>query len=226
MTRAKLELLVGALFVLCSGCTKTLFKANSAYDSQACVEEALRRNPTNPDAVDAAAVFAKACGERDAAACSVHGLMLELGAGVTEDRGQARALFTQSCGEGNPRACANLSRLELRFVKDPGGIAVATDRLLVACDEGEPSACAEAAALVDARTDRDPEKTRALLERACQRGQTKACFDLAERSSGHDPADPVRLELYVRACVGGHEPACAQLGGGRRVVASSDQTAH
>ncbi len=223
MTQAKLGLVAVALIVGCAGCSGSLFSANSAYDSQACVEDSLRRNPNSRDAIDAAAVMSTACLEGDAAACSVHALMLELGAGVPEDRVHARALYRKACSENNHRACANLSRLELTFVKDPGAIAVATDRLLVACDEGEPSACAEAASLMDGRTDRDPEKKRWLLDRACQSGQTKACFDLAELSSVQDPSDPARLELYVRACVGGHEPACVRLGGGRRAVAATEQ---
>lgn len=224
MTQARLGLMVIGMVVFGAGCSGSLFSATSAYDSQACVEESLRRSPESRDAIDAAAVMSKACREGEAAACSVLALMLELGSGVPEDRVRARSLYTHACHAGNLRACTNLSRLELTFVEDPGAVAVATDRLLVACDEGEPSACAEAAALVDARSDRDPSKTRWLLERACNNGQTKACFDLAELSTNHDPSDPALLELYVRACVGGHEPACVRLGGGRRVVAAAEPT--
>ena len=107
MTRTKLQLLVGALFGLCSGCTTSLFNARGAYDSQACVEESLRRNPRSPDAVAAAIAMDVACREGDPAACSVHGLMLQLGAGTAEDGARARALFTHACGAGNQNCEGN-----------------------------------------------------------------------------------------------------------------------
>ncbi len=203
-----------------SGCSSSLF-GQGPYDAQSCVEESLRRNPQNPEAREAAAVFADACKLGDAAACSVHGLMLELGAGVPSNARTARALYTRACSAQNQRACTNLSRLELQTATDVVDIAQAQNRLLIACEEGEASACAFAGSLSSSTHDRNPEATTQLLEKACNRGQTSACYDLAEatRKSG-EPSMP-ELELYVKACLGGHEPACKKLAPTRVSVAAN-----
>jgi TPR repeat protein len=207
-----------ALFA--SGCSSNLF-GRGPYDAQSCVEESLRRNPKNPEAREAAAVFAEACKLGDAAACSVHGLMLELGAGVPSDAPQARALYAKACSAQNQRACANLSRLELQTATDVVDIAQAQNRLLIACEEGEASACAFAGSLSSSTQDRDPETTAALLTKACNRGQTSACYDLAEATRTGAPPSVAEIELYVKACLGGHEPACKKLAPTRVTVAAS-----
>lgn len=195
-----------------TGCGASLF-GSGAYDSQACVEEALRRDPTTEEAALARLVMGEACTQGDAKACSVLGVAFELGAGGDADPERARAFFRHACSQGNPRACGNLAHLELTISRDPVVLAQARDLLLKTCEQGDASACGFAGALARGGADRNPEKTAELLQSACDRGQHRACFDLAElRSSGRARVDVRDLELYVKACVAGVEVACRRLG--------------
>jgi TPR repeat protein len=81
------------------------------YDSQACVENALRRNPDPALLPDAAEQISAWCQTGDAASCSTLGVMYELGLGVRADRARAARLYRHACSDGNARACDNLGGL-------------------------------------------------------------------------------------------------------------------
>jgi uncharacterized protein len=203
---------LSAVLLASTGCATSLF-GSGAYDSQACVEEALRRDPTTEEAALARTIMEEACKQGDPKACSVLGVAYELGAGGDVSPDRARAFYRHACSGGNQRACGNLARLELTTSQDPIVLAEARDLLITTCEQGEASACGFAGALANRGEDRNPEKTAELLAHACERGQPNACFDLAElRNAGRERPEVRDLELYVTACLAGVEKACRKLG--------------
>ena len=87
-------------------------------DCQACAEEALRRDPDPVALVNAALTFELTCATRQPGACSLLGVLHELGVGAPRDLARARSLYRLDCDAGNARACGNLGALMLR---DDGG---------------------------------------------------------------------------------------------------------
>lgn len=207
----QLAVLLGAL----SGCSSSLFgPAGSRFDPQACVEDAIRGDATPAVAPVAAAEFERACRNGDASACSALGVITEVGWDRPADPGAAAGLFARACQGGNARGCVHLSRLELDG-QVPGAHPVAArSRLEGACLGGEPFACEELGKRLATGDGlpRDVHRARPLLEVSCQHRRGDACFELASIDApvGTIP-DPWTLELFVTACVAGHEGACARL---------------
>jgi TPR repeat protein len=113
-------LLVATLVSVCASACATgeLFTspvdvAGVKYDAQECVENALRNAPDPSDVRDAVSAFTSACEAGEAPACSVLGVMYEVGRGFPLDTPRALALYGAACDAHNPRACANRDRLLL-----------------------------------------------------------------------------------------------------------------
>jgi TPR repeat protein len=81
------------------------------FDAQGCAEDAMRRSPDPEVMPDAAVGFSRWCALGDAPACSMLGVMHELGLGVRRSRERARSLYRRACDGGNARACGNLDEL-------------------------------------------------------------------------------------------------------------------
>lgn len=201
-----------------------MFQASSSpgHDAQACVEEALRRSPSAEHIRRAAPELQLACRAGDAGGCSALGVLAELGLGRSPSRTVARGLYARACEGGNARGCVNLGKLDL--ASDPALHGERASRMFAAaCDAGEASGCA---ALGQLRASgqtvaRDVTAAAGLFGKACAKGSVVACYELAELHrtvDGVNSRRPVEamdrmrmVELYVKACVAGHAPACARL---------------
>jgi TPR repeat protein len=78
------------------------------------------------------------------------------------------------------------------------------------CGPNQPAYCD---ALVErAKRESDELRRMRLLERACDGGHGRACFELAElRSASGANDDELRIGYLEKACEAGHKPACAKL---------------
>ncbi len=202
------------LAVPLSGCGAGLFASADGYDRQACVEEAMRQRPDAKLAAAAAPELELSCRAGDAAACSVLGVTYELGLGRELDTSMARGLYLKACTANNQRGCVNAANMEIAEKRSAGAVAHAREMLFTACEAGEPSGCAAMGAqLVKGDgVPRDLEKAGRMFEKGCNGGSAVACFALAELKRPSDPKPQAALmELYVKACVAGHQPACKRI---------------
>lgn len=197
-----------------SGCGAGLFATADGYDRQACVEEALRHRPDAKLAAAAAPELELGCRAGDAAACSVLGVTYELGLGHDQDISLARGLYFKACTAKNERGCVNSANLEIAQHRSPAAVAHAREMLWLACEAGEPSGCASMGAQL-AKGDgvpRDLEQAGRMFAKGCDGGSAAACYGLAELERGSDAKPQAALmELYVKACVAGHQPACKRI---------------
>jgi len=197
-----------------SGCGAGLFSTTDGYDRQGCVEEAMRKRPDPKLAEQAATEFELACRSGEAAACSALGVSRELGLGRTRDVSLARGLYLKACTEQNQRGCVNLANLEIAEPRSALAVAHAHELLFSACEAGEPSGCAAMAERLakGEGVPKDLEKAGRMFAAGCDGGSARACFGLAEMRRVSGPKDQAGLlELFVKACVAGHQPACRRL---------------
>jgi TPR repeat protein len=196
-----------------SGCGAGLFASADGYDRQACVEEAMRQRPDAKLAAAAAPELELSCRVGDAAACSALGVTYELGLGREQDMSMARGLYLKACTAKNERGCVNAANLEIAQPRSPASVAHAREMLFSACEAGEPSGCASMAAQL-AKGDgvpRDVEKAERMFAKGCDGGSAAACYGLAELQRSDAKPQAGLMELYVRACVAGHQPACKRI---------------
>jgi len=185
----------------------------AGFDSQACAEEALRQRP-DPALVVEAARTSSQCAAGTPWACSVLGVLAELGLGMRPDRARAGALYRRACEAGNPRGCGNLGELLLadteRGSQPDGALAL----LQVACDAGHARPCATLGRTYakGALVPREPALAARFLERACARGDGFACLDLADLSQNSAGSHLLRTDdLVEKACRQGNDAACTRL---------------
>jgi hypothetical protein len=201
-----------------------MFDRANGYDSQACVEEALRRQPDPSLLESAGAEFELGCRASDAAACSALGVLDELGLGRPRSQAAAHSHYDRACKAGNQRGCVNLGRLALAKSSPTAAERTFAQTLFKnACNAKEPSGCAELGrtlAKVEG-ADRDVVTADIMLDGACAKGIARSCYDLAELYHNGEHEDLRRsTELYVKACVAGYQPACVRLDADHRSVAN------
>lgn len=199
------------------GCGASIFQRANGYDAQGCAEEALRRDPDPTTTETAKVEFELSCRAGDAAGCSALGVVYETGHGAARNPAAARKLYDRACKAGNQRGCVNLGRLSLAK-NDPTKAEVdsATKLFAKACDLGESSGCGELGRYLaqNKGKDRDVVQADSMLQKACDKNVPRACFDLAEIYRGGAGEDPRHaVELYVKSCVAGYQPACLRLDG-------------
>jgi uncharacterized protein len=179
---------------------------------QDCVEGSLRRAPDPGVLPEAATEFDAACSDGQAAACSVLGVMYQLGRGVDRDDERAHALFAGACAAGNAGGCVNLGSM---LVAD-GDVVTASVRFQWGCDHGEKRGCAELATLHAQGVGGIPldlPRAATLYEIACHAGDGTACFRAASlREYGPLAQNPLLvITLYEQACATGVADACERL---------------
>lgn len=193
-----------------------MFDNSLGYDSQGCVEDALRRRPHREMLVQARAEFELSCRASDPAACSALGVMAELGLAGDADPKLARSLYRRACEGGNQRGCVNSGRLTVATSSStPAELDRARGMFAFACEEHEMTGCTALGRMfADGRgVTKDVTAARALLERGCAARDAEACFQLAELPLAGGASDPMQVaELYVKACVAGHQAACERMG--------------
>lgn len=117
-----------------TGCAAGVFGDPSGYDSQACVEHALRQRPDPETAAQAVMLFGDACRHGDPGACSALGVAYEVGLTGVADRRVAAAHYRHACALGNATGCRNLQALVSRPQAEPA-------KILVADCASNPAAC-------------------------------------------------------------------------------------
>ncbi len=212
---AALPSLAGLAALLASACAPLASSPTPAFDPQACAEEALRRNPDPGVVRDAVTGFTRDCaGVAVPSACSMLGVLHELGLGVPVDPTLARSLYRLACGAGNTRACGNLGEL---LLADPVPAVVpdALSLLRSSCAASNGRHCAALGRVYDEGTfvPRSPVVAASWFERACTNGSVSACIgyaDLAERGDV-DPPRGRTTQLLAMACARGSEESCNRL---------------
>jgi uncharacterized protein len=197
-----------------SGCGASMFDAADGYNRQSCVEDAMRERPNANLAAAAAPELELGCRAGDAAACSALGVIYELGLGRDKDRSMARALYLKACTANNKRGCVNAAILDLVDSRSASATGHAREMLFSACEAGEPSGCTAMGARLASGdgVPRDLEQARRMFQKGCDAGSAAACFGLAELDRDTEPKQEAALmELYVKACVAGHQPACKRI---------------
>jgi TPR repeat protein len=218
-THSPRSILAGLTALLAGACTPAVSTPpDPSFDPQACAEDALRRSPEPAIVKDAAAHFSRRCeGSGDVSACSLFGVLLELGLGVRADRARARTLYRFACESGNPRACGNLGELLLADAAPGATPEGALTLLRMSCDAGHGRPCAVLGRIYDRGSvvPRTPAVAASFFERACRRGAVSACIGVADLiEHGDVAAAPARrVELLTMACAHGDEGGCARLGG-------------
>jgi uncharacterized protein len=217
VARVALSALARLTALLLAACAPAASPAPAAsFDAQACAEEALRRSPDPAVVKDAAARLSRQCeGPGEASACSVFGVLLELGLGIDADHARARKLYRFACESGNRRACGNLGALLLADAAPGARPDGALPLLRMSCDAGHGRACAVLGRIYEEGTivPRTPAVAASWFERACQRGAVVACIGLADliELSEVRAAPGRRVELLTMACAHGNEEGCARL---------------
>jgi TPR repeat protein len=209
-----------ALLLSCSGCSGAFAAGPPArFDRRSCAEDALHRHPDPALAREARMLSSASCQKGDAAACSMLGVIHELGLGVPKDRSRARALYQGACSARYQRACGNLGELLLGDPavgdKLPGSRPVDPIALLrAACDAGSGRHCGVLGRAYATGTGvaRALQAAASFSELACGRGDAASCVRLVDL--GTDRAR--RTALLTMACMGGDEDGCAGLTGGER----------
>ncbi len=197
---------------LLSGCATSIFDpASPGYDTQGCVEDALRRGDDLELMRTASVEFDAACKAEDGAACSALGVMSENGTLSKPDVEAARRLYARACELDNQRGCVNLGRLDER--RGLGEEDATRIRALygLACESGEQSGCAALGRALAHGGAKERDRAIDLLGGACRAGRAEACFELAELERNGAMPTRVALEHYTRACVAGHMMACDRL---------------
>jgi TPR repeat protein len=200
--------IIGAIAVAAPGCASGIFGGASSYDSQGCVEGALRRHPHSQVSHEALPLFEEGCAKGDAGACSALGVTYEMGIAEPPDPKRAAHAYIHACHLSNPRGCANWGAIVVSGKLGPPDYLLARKLFEQACDAGEASGCAALGRLHrDGQgVSADTTFARELLSRACEAGEMSGCFDLAGMLRATSPS--TSLALYVRSCLAGEQAAC------------------
>jgi TPR repeat protein len=201
--------IVSSCVALClAGCEEPSFGPagfDGRFDRQACLEQALRRNPDPTMVETARATMETECHQGSPAACSAFGVMYEVGAGVPTNTKRAVALYEFACRAGNDLGCTNLAVARIDGIGGPPDVALAARLLAPACGRGNARACRYLADL-----HADPAAEGHLLQVACDGGEALACAELATRD-GRDGYAEGATVYDRRACALGDSSACVRL---------------
>lgn len=202
-----------SLLLAGAGCHRSFGGAKSGYDQQACLERALRRNPSSALVGQGAKQFADSCHDGELESCSALGVMHELGLGVKRDMFQALALYRKACDGGNVHACINVGTALAKIEGEGRDTVTAAAIFKDACEKGNQEACTRLAGLylVGDGVSLQPITASRLLTGACDRGNPTACLELGK--AAQDRKDTKMADtLFEKACFGGDIEACARLG--------------
>lgn len=190
--------------------------------SQACVENALRRSATQEMVAPARETFRDGCASGEMEACSALGVLTEIGFDEKADAVAAAQLYGRACEGGNGRACANLGRLLERGALGAASVPRALPFYTRACDADDALGCTELARLYRDGTDvpKNGAMAAVMFDKACSGGEARACTASGDMKAAHEP--DAALALFTRACLAGESDACDRLAdaapGGRHLA--------
>jgi hypothetical protein len=157
-------------------------KESTRYERERAQHETSQKQTSACQAGDAAACaqilpdLERACGEKQAGACSYLGWLYSEGGGLAKDAAKAAGYVERACGAGDKRACVQhawaLARGE-GLAKDEPKAKAALGGL---CNDGFLPACTRLAYLhVGNPSLAEQARAKALLARACEGGEQDAC---------------------------------------------------
>ncbi len=209
-------LLVAFAAQACGGVIQTRVQ----FDTQACVESALRRGGDQPTLTMARDKFRDDCQAGDAAACSQLGVMYEKGLAVEQSIERARDLYSGACDQANTAGCVNYGMLlangQSLARTDSGSRLPPIDHAIrlfaTACRQGNARGCGQLGRVYLVRMG-DAARSVPMLRQACSGGQGAACFLLGSQyDHGRLGDDPLAaMSLYEKACAAGDEKGCLHL---------------
>ncbi len=173
--------------------------------------------PEDPCAAGDPAGCEARCLQGDARACSTAGYLFEVGQGVDEDADRARQLYLAGCNGGDGRGCGNLG---VMFDLGAGVTRDVSQALVMyrrGCRAGDGTSCLYLG-IHQATGDglgADAAGASRSYQLGCEYGSWAACNLLGAEREAAAPIEAV--ELYGKACEGGHGVACYNLA--RMVVA-------
>ena len=164
----------------------------------------------------------RGCLDGNSMACAVEARLLWYGDDVKQDLKKGRELLETACEAGDAMACADLGEaqevaghgLKKDLEASRSNLLRAARRLEKECNEKlEARPCAQWATLV-ARgkvPQKDPVRTRAMLDKACTLEESLGCAGLGlAQEAAKEPAKA--LEAYARGCDAQKGAACSGLG--------------
>jgi TPR repeat protein len=155
----------------------------------------------------------QACTLGEARGCLEAGKLLRL-SGSSERPSEYVRFFARACELGMLSACADHANAVAYGAGQTGNLAAADDIRRTACGKGSEDACLDLASslTMSRRSHARQEEGRALIERMCAQGSSKAC-NLPGRSEGTWRGDPAAIRAQLgRACTTGDGVACEELG--------------
>ncbi len=170
------------------------------------------------DAARAAGLFTRACELGDPVGCLRAGRAWQRGLGTAADAAKAKLTWVAlqkelppRCERGDARACEVLGIIRHQGLGAPADVSGA--KLIErACELGFARACSESAAFAAMAAPNSAEKSRELVQKACDGGDDLGCALLARLLLQGGEVERA-LELYERACAAGGESGCADLAG-------------
>ncbi len=210
---------LAALTLTANGCAgiQVMEPITPSFDSQSCVEAALRHNPDRQSLPMAFDHFDGECSGGDPAACSTLGVMYELGLAAPHNERLAVSLYQRACTAGNEAGCVNLG---LAYGAGKGvvmNVEIAVSLLSSTCGDGYGPACGELGLIYlgGKGITQDSRLAASLFEAACEDAHVRSCYELASMyDEGRLKTDTMRkITLYEQACAGGIDPACDRLSG-------------
>ena len=130
-----------------TSCALGVFGDPSGYDSQACVEHALRSHPDAETSADAAVLFRDACAHGDGGGCSALGVIHEVGLAGPKSSALAAVHYRRACELGNRQGCQNLEALANAAYRS-ADYATARTLFTRACEAKKGLGCSSLTALL------------------------------------------------------------------------------
>jgi TPR repeat protein len=147
---------------------------------------------------EAVEIVPPACADHDGSACSILGVMSEVGAGVPRDRGRARWAYRRACNAGNMHGCGNLGELLLADLEPGANQGAALALLHRSCDAGKLRACDVLLGHACVRGEGAACLTLAALRTACARGSDAACARIEGLPPSFDADEPLSSSAVAR----------------------------
>jgi TPR repeat protein len=204
-----------AVAMLSVGCARSSkASAPATFSAQLCVEGSVR-GAADPSMLPLAfSEFSKACANGEHSACSVLGVMHEVGAATRQDRTRAVQLYYGACQGENVGGCMNLGRAYLHGIGVPKDQPRALQLLEWSCKRAHPVACRELGTmhLMGDGVAANGKLALGHYKAACDRGDAEGCKNLGalyEQGQSVEQDVAQALAAYEKACVHGQGDACA-----------------
>lgn len=163
-----------------------------------------------PTVDEATQTLLDACEEQNAIACTRAGILFAQDESKS-DPAKARDLFRRACELKDRDGCFNLARMLETGLGGPEDVEAAGALYNQSCDLGHAPSCNNLAVLLTRSGHQD--QAQVLQQRACERGDGRACFNLGFQLEQSTVSNPAAASAYYRqACALNYVEGCYYLG--------------